>query len=498
MSALPMDGMDLGGLLGQFQVPDDERRKQQAMALIMASLQFAGARKGQELQALAPAMATGLGSYYTGMKDARDSRRGQIVDATGALNLKSKLQEMQDEAEYQKARAGQYGLPQQPYAPPVDRGGPGDAAGPMTPPLAPPGAAAPGLPSGPRLSMNKGTDYERAIAQAQYLESNPKIAQKYIDAAWTKAEKLRPEFGQTPQIGTDPDGTRYQFVIDKQGNEKRLSAGAPPVPLHFGSTGGVTNIPMDTFTGKPLGPGMPATMGPEGAAADLRARQTLAQSERHFQAGQGKPTWDSSAGQFVYPPTPSNQTGAAVTPTGFTKPEKAPSELQAKATSYVAMMDNANRDIAELEKGGFTGKGKFQQTQIANAGGEGIPYVPGSGMIQRGMSSDSAQKYNNAQLQWTEQVLRYQTGANAPEHEVVRAASTFFPRPGDSDALIEQKAQARAAQEHSIRLAAGPAGSAKVPERQAEAPPVTSQLAYDSLPKGSIYTAPDGSKRRKQ
>ncbi len=58
------DTSDLGGLLGQFAVPEDERRKQQAMALIMASLQFAGARKGQELQNLAPAMATGLGTYY--------------------------------------------------------------------------------------------------------------------------------------------------------------------------------------------------------------------------------------------------------------------------------------------------------------------------------------------------------------------------------------------------------------------------------------------------
>ena len=43
------------------------------------------------------------------------------------------------------------------------------------------------------------------------------------------ADKYRAKFSQTPQIGIDPTtGQPYQFVLDDQGNERRLSAGPKP------------------------------------------------------------------------------------------------------------------------------------------------------------------------------------------------------------------------------------------------------------------------------
>ena len=156
------------------------------------------------------------------------------------------------------------------------------------------------------------------------------------------------------------------------------------------------------------------------------------------------------------PPSADNPTGQVIVPAGMPPKEAKPlTEAQAKATAFVNQMQGANRVFEELQAKGFDGRNSSQQAAIVAAGTEGISYVPGSAAIPRAFAGSDAQKFYQGELQWTEAALRFMTGANAPDQEVKRNAATYFPRPGDSAAVIEQKAMARANMEESIRMAAG-------------------------------------------
>jgi len=99
-------------------------------------------------------------------------------------------------------------------------------------------------------------------------------------------------------------------------------------------------------------------------------------------------------------------------------------------------------------------------------------------------------------LEWTEAALRFLTGAAAPKDEVIRTTATYFPRPGDSPEVIEQKRAARMDMEQSVRMAAGH-GTDKLPPMGGVMQP-KSEAEYNALPKGAEYIGPDGKRRRKQ
>jgi hypothetical protein len=94
------------------------------------------------------------------------------------------------------------------------------------------------------------------------------------------------------------------------------------------------------------------------------------------------------------------------------------------------------------------------------------------------IAGENAQKYQQAELQWTEGALRFMTGANAPKEEVIRNAATYFPRPGDSAEVIAQKEASRRNMEESVRLAAG-TGNKQLPEmpKKSDAPLKVNQTA---------------------
>ena len=346
--------------------------------------------------------------------------------------------------------------------------------------------------------------YETAMKQWQIATDagDLKRAEEYRKAA----EFLRVKYGLTPQT-LMRGGKPVVGQTSETGDFKELAGYAPKPEFQQVGTGKETLFydPVTQTQGGSFAmqttPGQDQTHQEWQADYGLRQNADRRAAEAAKRANEVKPQWDAGSGQFVYAPTEKNPTGRAITPAGFAKPDKPLTESQAKATAYVNMMENANRDLAALAEKGFTGSGKYQQAQINNAGGEGIPYLPGTGMLQRGLgASDDAQKYYNAQLQWTEPVLRFQTGANAPKEEVIRNAATYFPRPGDSDEVIAQKANARAAMEESMRLAAG-SGSARVPQStpaNGGGPvKIRGEADFAALPRGAEFIGPDGKRRRK-
>jgi hypothetical protein len=70
-------------------------------------------------------------------------------------------------------------------------------------------------------------DIEQQAVQSLLMEAEIRKSEGDLaGAARLRAEaiKMLPEFGQTPQVGRGQDNVPYNYVLDKRGNEKRLSA----------------------------------------------------------------------------------------------------------------------------------------------------------------------------------------------------------------------------------------------------------------------------------
>jgi hypothetical protein len=142
--------------------------------------------------------------------------------------------------------------------------------------------------------------------------------------------------------------------------------------------------------------------------------------------------------------------------------------------------------------------------------------IPGVGNF---MVSDSFQKYDQAKRDFVNATLRRESGAVISEAEFSNAEKQYFPRPGDSKAVIEQKRRNRA---EAIKGIAAGAGQSYRPQNvfgpngeivdnpalqqqpQQAAPQagqgprqIGSKAEFDALPSGTQFVAPDGSVRIK-
>jgi hypothetical protein len=117
-------------------------------------------------------------------------------------------------------------------------------------------------------------------------------------------------------------------------------------------------------------------------------------------------------------------------------------EGQATTTGYYIRAQAADRLVQPLEK-----LGTEKRTQLGD-----VPFV-GNYMI-----TDDQQKYRQAKMDFITAVLRRQSGATIQPSEFDTEDAKYFPQPGDSDVVIEQKRQARQQEIEALRIGAG-AGS---------------------------------------
>ena len=117
-------------------------------------------------------------------------------------------------------------------------------------------------------------------------------------------------------------------------------------------------------------------------------------------------------------------------------------------------------------------KDSFNANRMADSGaiisrleGEGFDY--GASQLTGGQFREGGRSYDAAAREWADSLLRLTTGAAATKDEVNSALISYFPRPGDSAAVRQQKA-ARRRQVEADALARGQGGAADRP-RPAEA-----------------------------
>lgn len=128
--------------------------------------------------------------------------------------------------------------------------------------------------------------------------------------------------------------------------------------------------------------------------------------------------------------------------------QKPLTESQGKATTFAARMGDAEDAIKSLEAGGVTGK-NFRT-------------IAAGSNFTNWLASPAGQQYRQAQENWVTANLRQESGAAIGKDEMEKDVRKFFPVPGDSDAVIVQKARSREVARQGMLTQAGP-GAAKVP-----------------------------------
>lgn len=176
---------------------------------------------------------------------------------------------------------------------------------------------------------------------------------------------------------------------------------------------------------------------------DARARQTLEQGrwtndlERGIQVnsatGETRPI--TSGGQ------PLGNKGRPLT------------ESQGRGQMFGTRAATADKILTDLE-------GQYGRWGLAmKQGAEGTPLVGGQmGTVGNVLLSANQQKAEQAQRDFVNAVLRQESGAVISPSEFENARKQYFPQPGDSDAVVEQKRANRQTAIEGFRVMSGPAG----------------------------------------
>jgi anti-sigma28 factor (negative regulator of flagellin synthesis) len=134
--------------------------------------------------------------------------------------------------------------------------------------------------------------------------------------------------------------------------------------------------------------------------------------------------------------------GKPIRPAADSKPM---TDTQANANLYSTRMEKADQIINQLE-------GQYNRTWLAGRqmAGEGA-----LGMVANSRLPQEAQMVDQAQRDFVNAVLRRESGAVISPSEFANAKQQYFPQPGDSVAVVKQKAANRKTAIEGVRAAAG-------------------------------------------
>lgn len=134
-----------------------------------------------------------------------------------------------------------------------------------------------------------------------------------------------------------------------------------------------------------------------------------------------------------------------------TQGEKAPTGEQAKAATFASRMREANKIISDpsVYAAGLGAEGAARNLA------EKVPVV-GNAVAGMGERGPDYQKFRQAKRDFINAVLRRESGAAINQSEFDNGDKQYFPQPGDSDAVIAQKAKNRETELRAIANEASP------------------------------------------
>lgn len=156
-------------------------------------------------------------------------------------------------------------------------------------------------------------------------------------------------------------------------------------------------------------------------------------------------------------------------------------EGEKSSAGYLTRMNEAEKTLTGLE-------GK--EPNLAQIAVGGVPMIGKT--VQPYVLGKDAEKVLQAQRDWVRAKLRKESGAVIGEEEMAEEIRTYFPQPGESEEVRQQKAQARQAAARQMEIGAGAAlPQANMAGRGAPVQ-VKSQADVDKLPPGTTFIGADG------
>jgi hypothetical protein len=158
----------------------------------------------------------------------------------------------------------------------------------------------------------------------------------------------------------------------------------------------------------------------------------------------------------------------------------------------VDVSGGANLNVSQGQNSGFLLRAQDADKVISGLNGEGTSVwnkVAAQAPLGLGnyVVSDNAQKLDQAKRDFINAVLRQESGAVISPEEFSNADKQYFPQPGDSDAVIQQKAQNRQNAIQGFRLRSGPGAQAVDKLKQEEQSGTAADIAAarDAISKGA-------------
>lgn len=242
-----------------------------------------------------------------------------------------------------------------------------------------------------------------------------------------------------------PNGSKLLQQLDKFGNPVGQGVAGYTAPVQVNRGGSVD------FVKPQPGVSLPITISPvdQQRLALSADSNNLARERFNFEKQGGasgvKTVFNAELGGFVTGPNAANPQGMFTPLPGISAAQPKLTEGEAKASLYLGQMKSAGQTIDELSANGV--KSSPEAVRMANS------------FVGNYLAPAGAQQVAQAQNQWSEAYLRAKTGAAATPGEVQLNNSTFFPQPGDSKEVRQQKEQARAQAELDMTLPAGKGAS---------------------------------------
>lgn len=136
-------------------------------------------------------------------------------------------------------------------------------------------------------------------------------------------------------------------------------------------------------------------------------------------------------------------------------------QFDSEGRFYPTQKEDIRRDLTQgQEKAtGFFGRAAQSQIILNDLENQGTlmrNYIAGTVPFGNFLRTSEGQRYDQAKRDFINAILRQESGAVIGESEFANAEKQYFPQPGDSPSVIEQKRQNREAAIAGLKVASGP------------------------------------------
>jgi len=263
------------------------------------------------------------------------------------------------------------------------------------------------------------------------------------DAFYKHAQQMLPQLKE--QRVLTHNGQRVVVNLYNDGSHEILpDVGPDQEKAHFLDMGN-SIVPVDPITGKPLS--NPSVYNKSMTPGE-QASNSLGYARLHQEKAQAnKPQIVTDNNGNFFAVDPRSAQGTQVTDTTgapLNKGDKPLTEVQGNATAFGMRMAASNKIINDLEDSGFdTGK---------------LSNLAANNRATNYAASPEAQKLYQAKLNFMSASLRKESGAAISQSEYDAEDKKYFPQPGDSNAVKQQKRQMRDLALEAMAKQAGPGG----------------------------------------